>query len=38
LENKDHLGRLDQQELMFVLEHQTVMSREFYRLTVLVDK
>jgi hypothetical protein len=38
LENKDHLGRLDQQELMYALEHQTDMNREFYRLTVLVDK
>jgi hypothetical protein len=38
LENKDRLDHLAQQERMYVLEHQKVMNREFYRLTVLVDK
>jgi hypothetical protein len=38
LENKDHRDHLAQQELMYALEHQMVMSRGFYRLTVLVDK
>jgi hypothetical protein len=38
LENKDRLDHLAQQERTYVLEHQMGMNREFYRLTVLVDK